>query len=158
MVAPFLAETGGEPRYAARSDGWDGFPDSLRALFALIAAEEHRNIVFLSGDPHISMASGIDIQGRSGADLRAASIVASPLYAPFPFANAEPREFLQVGGLSGGGLLMRYELQAFDHGQKLVAGDSFSLLTVRRAAGRWQVGTEVRLRDGTARTATVLLG
>jgi choline dehydrogenase-like flavoprotein len=158
VVAPFLAETGGNPRYAARSDGWDGFPDSLRDLFSLIAAEEHRNIVFLSGDPHISMACGIDIAGQNGQALRAASIVASPLYAPFPFANAQLREFLQAGEFAGNGFSMRYGLQAFDHGQNCVTGDSFALVSVRKAGGHWQVSAQVRLRDGSARTATVQLG
>ena len=158
VVVPFLTETGANPLYAGRSDGWDGFPDSLRDLFRLIAAEEHRNIVFLSGDSHISLACGIDIAGQNGQALRAASIVASPLYAPFPFANAQLREFLQAGEFAGNGFSMRYGLQAFDHGQNCVTGDSFALVSVRKAGGHWQVSAEVRLRDGSARTATVQLG
>jgi phosphodiesterase/alkaline phosphatase D-like protein len=159
VVVPFLRETGGQPLYAGRSDGWDGFPDSLRDLFTLIAAEEHRNLVFLSGDPHISMASGITIQGQSGAALRAASIIASPLYAPYPFANADPREFLEKGTLPGAGAPpMEYALQAFDDQQKFVVGDSFTLVSASKPAGRWEVRAEVRLGDGSARVATVALG
>jgi phosphodiesterase/alkaline phosphatase D-like protein len=159
VVLPFLAETGGQARYAPRSDGWDGFPDSLRSLFSFIADEEIHNVVFLSGDPHISMAAGIDIHGQNGAVMRAASIIASPLYAPYPFANADPREFLEAGALAGGaGPLMQYSLEPYGNGEKFVIGDSFTLVGARKENGQWQVSAEVRLRDGTSRTATVRLG
>ena len=158
VVVPFLAETEGKSRYAPRSDGWDGFPDSQRDLFSWLAGEGIGNVVFLCGDPHISMVSGIDIARPDGAPLRGACIIASPLYAPFPFANADPREFLDAGELERGGApLMRYALQPFDDGHKFVAGDSFTLVTARQKDSRWQVNAEVHLRDGTTRTATVPL-
>lgn len=169
VLVPFLSATGGLPRYAPRSDGWDGFPDSLAELVAFIADEDVSNVVFLCGDPHISMVSAIEVERRGGAPLRGACIVASPLYAPFPFANADPREYLAKGALDvGRGRRIRYELQQFadPNGaaagsadpQTCVVGDSYALVGARRRGARWEVGVEVHLGKEAKRVATVKLG
>jgi phosphodiesterase/alkaline phosphatase D-like protein len=104
VVVPFRSETqrrrGPHPEaYLGRSDGWDAFPESLRRLMLCIATEEIPNVVFLCGDAHRSMASRIWFVHRSGAErhLGTACIVASALYAPFPFANYRAEQFLERG-------------------------------------------------------------
>jgi len=154
VVVPFLRETGGLQRYAPRSDGWDGFRESLRELIGFIAQHRIRNIVFLCGDPHLSMASRMRIDCDDGTPLAAACVVASPMYAPYPFANADPREFLE--SLERGRMArLSYALQPFDDGSICVAGDSFSTVSVRRTGSRWQLRTEVHLREGATRAATL---
>ncbi len=74
---------------ALRSDAWDGFPFSLHALLAHIARERIRNVVFLSGDEHVSfIARGTLRGGASGEEVVVHSIHSSALYSPFPFANS----------------------------------------------------------------------
>lgn len=146
IVVPFLEATRGNAAYAARSDGWDGFPDSLRELFRFIAGASIRNVVFLCGDPHISMSSEITIARTGQPDLAALCIVASPLYAPYPFANAQAHEFVadttgQALGL-GGGAHMHYVRKAS------VAGDSFTLVSVKPDAGGWSVCASVYPGEG----------
>ncbi|MBE0615818.1 MAG: alpha/beta fold hydrolase [Burkholderiales bacterium] len=140
VVVPFLKATRGGDAYAARSDGWDGFPDSLCALFSFIAEKRIQNVVFLCGDPHLSMASKITFEGEGVSGLRALCIVASPFYAPYPFANAKAEDFVDDGALPlepAGSANMRYE-------RKLVAeGDSFTMVGVNPTERGWSVSASV---------------
>lgn len=146
VVVPFLKATRGSDAYAARSDGWDGFPYSLRELFSFIARERIGNVVFLCGDPHLSMSSEIYIEGKGLPDLRALCIVASPFYAPYPFANAKPEDFAEVGAIPlyvEGGASMRYSRTP------CVVGDSFTLVGVRPNGNKgWSVSASVHGRAG----------
>jgi phosphodiesterase/alkaline phosphatase D-like protein len=106
VVVPFRSETQrpqGPHRdaYLARSDSWDAFPESLRWLMLHIATEKIRNVVFLCGDAHQSMASEIWFVHRSGEERRlgTACIVSSALYAPYPFANYRTEQFVGKGEL-----------------------------------------------------------
>jgi cholesterol oxidase len=81
----------GHPASALRSDAWDGYPYSFHRLLAYIADNEIKNVVFLSGDEHISFATHAIVRAHdSGATVPIRSIHSSALYAPFPFANAIP--------------------------------------------------------------------
>ena len=91
VVVPFLEDD----QRRERSDGWDGFGDQLRNLFALIAWRGIHNVVFLCGDSHLSNCSRIELSGPGEDAVNAFCVVASPLYAPYPFANATRREFLE---------------------------------------------------------------
>lgn len=145
VVVPFLKATRGSDAYAARSDGWDGFPQSLRALFSFIAANKIRNVVFLCGDPHISMASAIEFEGQDLAGLRALCIVASPFYAPYPFANAVPEDFAVADTLAldlDGGVVMRYSRASFTE------GDSFTLVGIEAKDRGWRVSAKVIRTSG----------
>ena len=164
IVVPFLGAARGSDGYGPRSDGWEGFPRSLEKLFSFIAQAKIRNIVFLCGDPHLSMVSEIFFEGDGLGDLRAACIVASPLYAPFPFANRDPREFAPQGRLAlEGGATMRYELKAFRNGDpapadaRFVTGDSFTMVGARRDAARWRVSASVYRRQGQAAETSIEL-
>jgi hypothetical protein len=78
------------------SDGWEGFPSSFTALLAHIADRQIGNLIFLSGDEHLFIDARIRVRRRrpkcpKWTEIR--SIHASPLYAPYPFANGKPWEF-----------------------------------------------------------------
>jgi cholesterol oxidase len=76
---------------ALHSDTWDGYPNSLHRLLALIARTNARNLVFLSGDEHHSCIARIEVAPCDGsADATVLhSVHSSALNAPFPFANGE---------------------------------------------------------------------
>ena len=160
VVVPFLNATQGSDAYAARSDGWDGFPHSLRALFSFIADKRIENVVFLCGDPHLSMASEIRFEGENLTGLRALCIVASPFYAPYPFANAQPQDFLDAGHLplgSGAGSAMAYRIDPHSRvGADAANGlgpDSFTTVDVAPEGSGWCVRASV-YRPGGAPTVT----
>ena len=80
--------------YQLGSDSWDGYPATLNKVLALAAELNIKNLFFLSGDAHIpciATATVKDINNNSEIDI--GSIHAAPLYAPFPFANANPADF-----------------------------------------------------------------
>ncbi len=79
---------------ALQSDAWCGFPGSLHRLLAQLWRLGRQNIVFLSGDEHLSCVVEVTIHdaARSRA-VRILSIHSSGLYTPFPFANAVPEDF-----------------------------------------------------------------
>jgi len=76
-----------------RSDAWDGYPRSQHALLAFLVRRKHENVVFLSGDEHVpfvTWARVTDLSDDRSVVIR--SIHSSPLYAPFPFSNADPED------------------------------------------------------------------
>jgi len=152
VVVPFLKATRGGDAYAARSDGWDGFPCSLRELFLFIAEKRIQNVVFLCGDPHLSMTSRIWFEGEDVAELRALCIVASPIYAPYPFANAQPEDFADCDRLPlsyDGTIAMRYALNPNSRvgadPTKGLGPDSFTVVgvTPKGGDGGWMVSASI---------------
>jgi hypothetical protein len=74
---------------ALHSDGWDGYPNSLREVLAFIAANGIGQVVFLSGDEHRGCVAEITLlDTANNLVARAHSVHAAALYAPFPFANS----------------------------------------------------------------------
>lgn len=127
---------------ALRADGWDGYPDSMYRLLAWIAANEIRNVVFLSGDEHLSCVARATITPQAGRPVVIHSVHSSPLFAPFPFANSTRED------------LVAKETFPFDadvpgHGMKRFTcavdtrfadpGDGFAVLRVwrKRDRGPW---------------------
>jgi cholesterol oxidase len=164
VLVPFLRATQGSTpaqaaAHASRSDGWDRYPESMKALFAFIAAERIRNVVFLSGDAHYSMVSEISFGGAGCEDLRALSIVASPLYAPYPFANLNGSDFVRHGELDlGQGVSMRYRVDR----ESEVQGDSVTVVGVRAVRGdageEWLITTRTCAVDGEPARRSYRLG
>jgi len=136
VVVPFLKTTA-QPAYVARSDGWDGFPAQLAELFAFVFLERVENVVFLCGDPHLSMRSEIwfeDEKGQTGP--KAFCIVGSPMYAPYPFANAKLEEYQTDGrplALPGAAAVMWCRVT------ETAARNNFALVTVKREGRSWTV-------------------
>jgi cholesterol oxidase len=84
---------GSSDAIALRSDGWEGYPQSLRQLLGYIAVHGIDNVVFLSGDAHLSCIATVTLQAEARAPVTAYSIHSSALYAPFPFANSDKGDF-----------------------------------------------------------------
>ena len=93
------------------SDAWERFPQSFDALLSYIATNDITSVTFLSGDAHCHF--DVDAQlifKHKNINLR--SIVAPALYAPYPFANAQPDDYLQhASGDCGGGVSWQYTIQ-----------------------------------------------
>ncbi len=155
VLVPFLKQTRGstpleEKAYALRSDAWDGYPDSMRELFALIAHEKIANVVFLSGDSHLSMTSEVHVRRADGTTLEALSVVASPMYAPYPFSSLTRAEIEESGTIAlPGEVAMSYSV----HPESWCDADSFTAVSVARdAAGSgWRIGIAVHGLEGPPR-------
>jgi len=150
LVVPFRREAQRRGRehpdaYLQRSDGWEAFPASLRTLMLWIATEEIRNVVFLCGDAHVSMASRIWFERKGERlDLGTCCIVSSPLYAPFPFANSREEEFAPAGEFDlEGGWRMCYAIE--DRG---IEGDNFAVVHADASALQPSLRIAYHLRNG----------
>ncbi|MGE5453087.1 MAG: alkaline phosphatase D family protein [Acidobacteriota bacterium] len=90
------------PASALRSDGWDGYPQSLFQLLSALCDHEVQNLVMLSGDEHIASLARISVQrlahpGQAPTSspypaVQMHAVHASGWYSPFPFANASPAD------------------------------------------------------------------
>jgi hypothetical protein len=147
VVLPLMKDAARVPAYATRSDGWDAFPAQLASLFEFIRSRSVENVVLVCGDSHLSMHSRfhfVDAHGDEGGP-RGACIMASPMYAPYPFANAVPDQYLMQGSLAlPGGASMRYEVV------DRAAGSAFTRLCVTGEAAAWRIEAEIlphRLRS-----------
>jgi hypothetical protein len=123
---------------ALRSDAWDGYPASLHRLLAGVYSRGRDDLVFLSGDEHVSNVTEIRIERQGAPNVVVAhSIHSSALYAPYPFANGIAEEFAS------------WERFCFRHGGHdyacsvsawyPVAGDGFATINVVRNASGWSV-------------------
>ena len=74
-----------------RSDGWAGYPDSMDELLEFIVTKRLRKVVFLSGDAHLQAVCRV----RLADDVVVHGVLSSGLYAPWPFANADARDYVQ---------------------------------------------------------------
>ncbi len=79
---------------ALHCDAWDGYPRTLNALLTFIAEHDIKNLVFLSGDEHLSSVVDITLHHRGNDTLtQVTSIHSSGLYAPMSFVNSTPELF-----------------------------------------------------------------
>ncbi|MBU6269688.1 MAG: alkaline phosphatase D family protein [Betaproteobacteria bacterium] len=93
------------PEDTGSSDAWDGFPESLRWLIEFLYFNRISNTVFLSGDEHHSFHAEARVTSPDDDHiLKIVSIHSSALYAPFPFANGRPLDFLPSDAGPGGGV------------------------------------------------------
>jgi cholesterol oxidase len=73
---------------ALHSDGWDGYPNTLREVLSYIAENEIPYVVFLSGDEHRGCIATADLLDAASKPItRVHSIHTAAMYAPYPFAN-----------------------------------------------------------------------
>lgn len=133
---------------ALRSDGWDGYPDTLYRLLALIADHRIPRVVFLSGDEHL----GLLVQARlrspqlSPRDrgVRLLSIHTPGLNTPYRFANAHASDFIgderfRFFGAGRGTYRCAVRTQTF-------TGAGFTWITLERDGNDWRL--EVEYDDG----------
>ena len=119
---------------ALRSDGWDGYPASFHAIVEHIAGKAIRNVVFLSGDEHISFATTAIVRDGAGRELtRFHSIHSSGLYSPFSFANSSRDNLACAETIDCGAY--RCEVRT----QFPAPGDGFALMQAWRESGHWRI-------------------
>jgi len=122
-----------------RSDAWEGYPASRNRLLGLISRLGLRNVVFLSGDEHISIDASITLQAQGRDDIVVRSIHSSGLYAPYPFANASRADFGDNGhgfGFPDPGA-PAVDIRCTVH-HAFSPGDGFAVISVEQgAAGTW---------------------
>jgi cholesterol oxidase len=119
---------------ALHSDGWDGYPKSFHAVVEHIARNAIRNVVFLSGDEHISFATTAAIcDGRGNEVTRFHSIHSSGLYAPFSFANSSQDNLACCEVFSSGPYTCHVSTEFAP------AGDGFALLHAAQDNGGWRI-------------------
>jgi hypothetical protein len=88
ILVPRLLATACDPSAALACDSWEGYPKSFQAVLRQLCDTDARQIVFLSGDLHLSCVARITISRDDGREVVAHSVHSSALYAPYPFANA----------------------------------------------------------------------
>lgn len=87
---------GTTPASALYADAWDGYPHSLHRLLATLHTHRCQHIILLSGDEHLASISMVEITSTLQPEPTRVHLVHAPgLYAPFPFANARPGDFLR---------------------------------------------------------------
>jgi hypothetical protein len=128
---------------ALHSDGWDGYPNTLRDVLAYIAEKQIQGVVFLSGDEHRSCVATADICDTSGTLItRVHSIHTAAVYAPYPFANSfdediVPNEIIDI--VESGGT---YHYRCVVKVVRPPAGDGMTFLSVRHDGATWQLDCE----------------
>lgn len=124
-----------EDAHRFRSDAWSAYSQSLTRL-ALMLKDENQ-IGILCGDQHLHGLYSLDYLDQRGQSIQAIPvIVASPLYAPYPFIN--PRNDLPAGHSDNlltleDELTLHYRLVA-SHGEY----QGFSLLDLERIDQQWR--------------------
>ena len=122
----------GHAASALRSDSWDGYPASLAGLLGHIARERVSNVVFLSGDEHLSLVARVTLRADGGEPVVVHSVHSSALYAPFPFANSIDDDLLASESFRAGGCAVQVRTRF------AAAGDGFAILRVFEDEGRWR--------------------
>lgn len=140
ILAPrrLAAAHGGDPAHCLRSDAWDGYPASLHRLLAFIARRQIHDVVFLSGDEHISFNAILTVTPPQLPAVAIRSIHSSGLYAPFPFANSTPDDLVDDADTfdfpdpRNGTASYHCKVTHCCH-----PGDGFAVIQVAAAASRW---------------------
>ncbi len=89
---PVKAEHVQYPALVQHSDTLVSYPGFLAYLVEQLASHRCENIYLLSGDPHLSCwGEGVISSGQK--TIRLVNVVASALNAPYPFANAQAKDF-----------------------------------------------------------------
>lgn len=131
-------------------DDWSGYPATQRELLALIRRSRARHVVLLSGDRHMSSVSSLWLTRPDGTPMEVVSIVASGLYAPWPFANARADEFWLDGTLNADDV-QRNGFEASMLTAAVGSGNGFAQLLLCRdaaAAAGWRLQVRLDLDDG----------
>ncbi|MDQ1919285.1 alkaline phosphatase D family protein [Massilia pseudoviolaceinigra] len=137
------ATHGGPGAHCLRSDAWDGYPASMQRLLAHIGGHGIGNVVFLSGDEHLSCEATLLIQppGTKPA-VTVRSFHSSALYAPYPFANSIPEDLADSGETfsfadPAGAFPGQFGCTVVE--VTYAKGDGFALVTAEQRAGRWKI-------------------
>jgi cholesterol oxidase len=132
-----------DPLLCQNADGWFGYPRSWKRLAAFIALNRIRNVIFLSGDYHLSAIADLQIEAvGAAAPVRALSVVCSGWNATLPFANRRCREIRR--GERVRAPLSGPEVDMWSTAQVLSdAFRQFSKLTLVPAGSGWELQVRV---------------
>ncbi len=128
-------------RACRRSDGWDGYPETLLSLLELIGEHQLRGLVFLSGDEHLGLFTTARLR-RPGAaeEVVLHSIHTAGLNAPYRFANADAAELAQAEVLCFEGVSGSWECEI---DTRVYGGAGFTQLSLQpESPRRWQLHCE----------------
>ncbi|MDB5857983.1 MAG: Choline dehydrogenase and related flavoprotein [Ramlibacter sp.] len=114
-------------------DTWQYAQAQRRELLELLLAMVPGRFLLLSGDYHVSGAALL----RQGGRTVGAAVLAPPLYAPMPYANATPEAVFVDEEIALAGGTLKLELPA---GGDIARGSGLGRLEVRRSAGGFSVG------------------
>ncbi|MBB3167348.1 alpha/beta fold hydrolase [Simiduia aestuariiviva] len=136
---------------ACQSDAWDGYPGQLIELLTYIAEQRIQNLVFVSGDEHLSSCVTLTFR-HPDAVQRCFSIHSSGLNAPLPFVNTRPEELagdevIQLHTQSG---LVPCEIHT-----DYFPGDGFALLSLQQQGQGWELACEFDREGATTEPLTL---
>lgn len=83
-----------------RSDGWDGYPNTMHQVLSHIVKKKLRRVIFVSGDAHIPCICNVSVRSQDYSAINLLSVHGSGLNAPLPFANAVPEDFKSEEGFT----------------------------------------------------------
>jgi cholesterol oxidase len=136
-LLPRRLTVGQRPASALASDAWEGYPLSLFSLLRFVCDNQIKGLVFLSGDEHVSSVTKAHVTCLdTGTECTLDSIHSSGLFAPYPFANGSPDDFIandrfefKVGPRD-----YRCEVET-----KFFPGDGFVLATAQKTRPGWSL-------------------
>lgn len=124
--------------HVARCDAWDGYPGNMAALLDYIGLHQIQNVVFLSGDEHLSCVATATLTVTGKPPVQIASVHASGLYAPFPFSNAKLEDFVQ-----GAEQFLVGSVTCSVDTQFAPRGDAFACITVMCAENNPKISVQL---------------
>lgn len=129
------------PAASLRSDGWNGFSHSLSVISEFILRHDIANVVFLSGDAHMSLISKLELkQGNRTQQLF--SVHSSALYAPYPFANTQPQDFALNENFDWNGENGNISCQVKTDADHIDTGPGFAIIELEKTAEQWRMDVQ----------------
>ena len=143
---------------AIHSDAWDGYPRTMHQLLEHIAFNDVKNLIFLSGDEHVSNVTTIDLSTSiinseinsainnvtttstapvKTTSTRIYSIHSSGLYSPYPFANSNPDDFVNKETFNIGTNSLQCQVSS-----TFYPGDGFALISTYQIEGSWHISSD----------------
>ncbi len=102
VFVPNSMRTIGSEKRKNESDSWPAFPNTRRTILRRIVSEGIQNVIFLSGDIHVSNVAQISFSGsRKASRVRAFAVTSSAFYWPFPFADGDPSGYVHDSTQAG---------------------------------------------------------
>ncbi|RJG40567.1 hypothetical protein D3Y55_25140 [Mesorhizobium sp. DCY119] len=137
---------------ALHSDGWDGYPATLREVLGHIAENRIGGVVFLSGDEHRACIAAVDLLDAAGNPVvRLHSIHTAALFAPYPFANSAEEDIL-----ASETIIFTHKARTYRcvvNATRPAPGDGATFFSVRKAGPHWRLDCE--FADGTVHPLTL---
>jgi cholesterol oxidase len=126
---------------ALHSDGWDGYPNTLREVLAYIAHKKIEGVVFLSGDEHRGCVATVELLDTTNTVItRIHSLHTAAAYSPFPFANSLDEDIVENETIDIVSSYGNYQCKV--SATRPPPGDGATFLTVRKDGAVWKLDHE----------------